>query len=594
MSKFEVIRAEDGFDLPPLNQEDGTSFGYADRWQVGMTPDGKYLTDYADWEARDIFDMISKDYKAKQIENVLSLPIMSAEYQITAGKGDTGEATWLQDYWDADFYQGGCRTSLDQIIGLCTSAFYYKRSYFEKVWTKGTGAFEGKFVYGDVAFRPQTTCRLMREPITGRYAGFEQEGYYVGPEIAKSAKWPIQIEPNRAFVFTHGTRKDPLNGVSDMEVAFWAYKTKQKILMLWFQFVQAVSLPRIVVKATDDGTAKQVGREVARLKSSGVLPIAVPAGPSSVSIDVLDISGKGHEQFKEIIQWLDNAAVQSILAGFLDLTAGNASQNPSYALSADASDFFLQSLEAKTRELEDQIRTNLFAPLIFANFGKDAVVPRLQFEPLNDIDKAAALQLLTAAMAMPPGGPVPSSFVAGLAEQVSNYLGLDGNEMKEAFKSSFDAAAAQAKAEALATQAPGAGSDTGQAIAGLAGAVGAASQAVAAGVDPRTASKAAQEAHGADSKVAADNAKAAGDTRKLVAKHIAGALKAKTGGDVTLSHPSNPEADRETEQIRARRGAYTSPHKFKSAKWTHPNSHPRCSLCGDEEPIGGICAGYGK
>jgi len=33
------------------------------------------------------------------------------------------------------------------------------------------------------------------------------------------------------------------------------------------------------------------------------------------------------------------------------------------------------------------------------------------------------------------------------------------------------------------------------------------------------------------------------------------------------------------------------PHKFQAAKWTHPNGHPRCILCGDEERTGGMCSG---
>jgi hypothetical protein len=321
-----------------------------------------------------------------------------------------------------------------------------------------------------------------------------------------------------------------------MEVAFWAYKTKQKILLLWFQFLQAVALPRVVVKAQDEGTAKQVANEVARLRSSGVLPLAAPGGPSSVGIEVLDLSGRGHEQFKEVIQWLDNAATQSILAGFLDLTSSANTGTGSYALSNDASDFFLQSLEAKTRELEDQIRQNLFAPLIFANFGTEASVPRLQFEPLNDIDKESAISLLQSAMASPPGGPVPTAFIAGLAEQVSNYLGLDGNEMRQAFKESFDAAAAQAKAEAMANSAPGASTPGGLEVAGLAGATKAAEQAIKAGVNPRTAHAQARRAVGADAKRSAVAEKTHQARGALIAKHTANSLKAKTGGDVTLSH----------------------------------------------------------
>ena len=532
MAKFQIVKPE--VDLPVFNREEGTAFGWFDRWQVGTTPDGKYITDYADWEARDLFEMLAKDYKAKQIENVLSLPVMSAEYSITGGKGDTGEAEWLNNFWEADPFQGGPITSLDQIIGLCTSAFYYKRAYFEKVWVKGRGPFEGKFVYGDVAFRPQTTCRIMRDPKNGRYKGFEQEAYYMGPEISQPSKWPIQVLAKNAFVYTHGTRKDPLNGVSDMEVAYWAYKTKQKILLLWFQFLAGVALPRTIVTAQDEGTAKQVAREVSRLRNSGVLPVGAPSGPDSIKIDTLDVSGKGHEQFKEVIQWLDNAATSSILAGFLDLTSTANEGRGSYALSNDQSDFFLQSLEGKTRELERQIRQDLFAPLIFLNFGRDAVVPYLQFEPLNDIDKANAITLLQTAMTAPPGGPVPSSFVAGLAEQVSNYLGLDGSQMAGDFKESFDAAAAQAKAQALASTAPGAGSPVGQQVAGLAGAVSAAHKAVSAGATDKGTMKRLQQAHATDQKLAAQQTAQQGQMHEVIRRTTEDSLKAKTGGTKTL------------------------------------------------------------
>lgn len=30
-------------------------------------------------------------------------------------------------------------------------------------------------------------------------------------------------------------------------------------------------------------------------------------------------------------------------------------------------------------------------------------------------------------------------------------------------------------------------------------------------------------------------------------------------------------------------------HRFKSAKWTHPNGHPRCLICGSDSPVGGVC-----
>lgn len=535
MGSVVAIRADDGFDLPRLGVEDGTSYGWFDRWHVGMTPDGKYLTDYSDWEARDMHEMLKKDYKAKQIENVLTLPITSAEHSIEASQGDKGEAEWLKKFWEADSLSGGCRTSLDQILGLMTSAFYYRRAYFEKVFAKGRGQFEGKYIYEDVCWRPQTTCRLMRDPKNGRFMGFEQEPYFIGSGIVNSGKWPIQIKPNRAFVYTHGTRRDPVNGTSDMEVAFWAWKTKQKVLLLWFQFLQSVALPRVVVKSGDLETSKGVAREIARLKNSGVLPVSAPGGPDSVAIDPMDMSGKGSEQFQAVISWLDQCATNSVLAGFLDLTNRGMPQDGagSYALSKDASDFFLQSLEAKTKEIADQIRRQLFAPLIYANFGKDAAVPYLHFEPLNDIDKATAIELLKSAMAAPPGGPVPTSFVAELAGQVAKYLGMDSEETRDAFKKSFDAAAAQAQAKALA-ESPGGGSPIGQAVAGISGAVSAAKAAVDAGLKPKSVLKDAKKAAAKDGAVHDATNKRVNDMHSTLTKHAHAVVAAKTNGAVTL------------------------------------------------------------
>lgn len=525
-----LVREDDGFEpisKRNLDREEGTSFGYFDRLNIfGTTPDGKLVTDMSDWHARDLHEMLEKDYKAKQIQNVLALPISSAEWKIEPVEGDSGEAKWLNDYWTADHFSGGPRTSLDAIIDLMTSAFWYKRAYFEKIWTKGSGKFEGKVVYDDLAWRPQTTCRLVRDPHNGRFRGFEQEAYYLGPEISKPGKWPIFIKPERAFVFTHGSRRDPLNGSSDMEVAFWAWKTKQKILLLWFQFLQSVSLPRVVVKSPDQDTSNVVAKEIARMKSSGVLPVSVPGGADSVNIDVLDVSGKGAEQFMAAINWLDQAATQSVLAGFLDLQTAAANGAGSYALSNDASSFFLQALEAKAREMEDQIRHSLFAPLIFHNFGPKASVPKLCFEPLNDIDKETAVDLLKTAMAAPPGGPIPTDFIGMLAGQVATYLGLEGEEVKEQFKKSFDAAAEAAAQEAAEAGETG---ETAQQIAGVGGAVKAASDAVKAGLNPE---KAYEEARAADGEAAKQTAaqKAEAEKRKKKRQEtLDKAVKAKTG-----------------------------------------------------------------
>jgi 8-oxo-dGTP pyrophosphatase MutT (NUDIX family) len=49
--------------------------------------------------------------------------------------------------------------------------------------------------------------------------------------------------------------------------------------------------------------------------------------------------------------------------------------------------------------------------------------------------------------------------------------------------------------------------------------------------------------------------------------------------------------EEETEKIREnqKKPEARVPHKFKAAKWTFKNGHPRCFTCGQEEPVSGTC-----
>ncbi len=73
----------------------------------------------------------------------------------------------------------------------------------------------------------------------------------------------------------------------------------------------------------------------------------------------------------------------------------------------------------------------------------------------------------------------------------------------------------------------------------------------------------------------------------------AGASKppAFSGEPKDASKKSKITAEKESENIKENkeRPENQKPHKFEAAEWTHPNGHPRCIRCGDEESIGGMC-----
>lgn len=83
--------------------------------------------------------------------------------------------------------------------------------------------------------------------------------------------------------------------------------------------------------------------------------------------------------------------------------------------------------------------------------------------------------------------------------------------------------------------------------------------------------------------------------RRLAGEHVAYS-EARLGHgvpstDVEAARKSNPAADAETERIKesAKSATAQGVHKFQAAQWTHPNGHPRCKVCGQEESISPEC-----
>jgi hypothetical protein len=90
--------------------------------------------------------------------------------------------------------------------------------------------------------------------------------------------------------------------------------------------------------------------------------------------------------------------------------------------------------------------------------------------------------------------------------------------------------------------------------------------------------------------------KAMGTHAKAIQAGRCADMAAEPSPSIDLSTKPNPGAAAETELIRRNREtpAGRAPHKFQPAKWTHPNGHPRCKLCGTEERIDGMCDGSAK
>lgn len=411
-----------------LQEANGTPFDPFERLFASF--DGGVAFAYTDDTAADYRAMLRREGKAAALEQILTLPIRGADWAITPDEGDSGQV---------ELVQACLGDKLDLIIDQMTSAVTYRRAFFETSWMMDPGE-SGALIYSEVALRPATGCEPGFDPQTGRYKGFRQRIVPVAGVWPKNTKdqdkvgagW-TEIKPNRAFVYVHGIHRDPINGVSDLETAHWYYTTKQKVMFLWFQFLEQQALPKMIVYGDDDVQGAKRADKLRDLKSSGIMGLERPPEPSMKTFELIESSGKGADQFQHAINYLDTMMSASVLAGFTDLTAAQGGSAGSYALSADQSEFFLKSRQAVADEMADAIRRDLFGPLVAFNFGVDASVPNIEIGPISKKQGENALEMLNSVVTA-VNLNVPHDFVDQLTIKCSAALGMDADQVKAAIE----------------------------------------------------------------------------------------------------------------------------------------------------------------
>jgi hypothetical protein len=385
-------------------------------WQ-GVDPiTGAWYDLTAEMAARDIDDFLRRDGRGRSVEQVLTLPLRAAPLTIKPGHGDTGEYELASESLDR------MRTPLPLIVGHGAESLVYRATFLETVFTVDRGLVE----YDSLAWRPPDACTLLRDPKTGRILGFRQN--------VPGETLPVKIPVNKAVIFLHGAHRDPVRGVSEMQVPYRCFLDKQKVRALWFIFLEGAALPRTIAH-TNSGDEEKVVASLVKLKNSGVAAV-----PNGTTVDTLDISGKGADQFKAAIAFLDSEMAQSILAGFLDLTSAAASGTGSYALSKDSRDLFTQAQDANAREIAGTIRSQVVGPLVRLNRGPDAVVPDVQLGPISGPTVEQMLTTLEA-LASPDTAP-PAEFVDELTIRVAGMFDLNVDKVTAAIRARSEAAAA--------------------------------------------------------------------------------------------------------------------------------------------------------
>lgn len=414
--------------------------------------------------------MFRRDGQCSALELVLTLPIREADYMIMPAKGDKGEMELVQQVLMSPDTEGGMRTPISQLIGQVTSAQVYRRSFFEKVWKLRDE--DGKVIYDKIAYRPPATCQARYNERTADPNGFRQQVWMFGAGASrtKGQKVPgyVDIPQIRSYIYTHAKHREPLTGASEMDIAYWCYQTKMKLLYLWYYFLENQAMQRVIVYGNDQPEANARADDIASLRGAGVVGLVHPPDGQK-AFEQLSNTGDAGAQFRDALGFLEGWQIGSVLAGFMGLTGAATGGRGSYALSQDQSSFYLKSRQAVAKEIAESITYDVIRPMIMLNFGPKAAFPHFKFGPLQD-EQIQALLTLFGQLAAAPVLHVPLPVLDLITERMASILQLDIDQVHQALKST-----ANQRAEQLAAQAPpGMPTQAAQAVGQLNGAANAA------------------------------------------------------------------------------------------------------------------------
>jgi len=462
-----------------LQQELGTQFDIGQRL-FAYYGDGDVF-DYGEYTSRDMKAMFSRDGICSAVELVLTLPIREADASIEPTKGDKGECDFAKSVLMSPDMEGGMQTPIQQLIGQITAAQVYRRSFFETTYKIRPD--DSKIIYDKVSFRPPATCQARYNDRSGVPNGFRQQVWLFGGNLMASSKQKVpgyvDIPKIRSYIYTHGKHREPLTGYSEMEISYWCYQTKMKLLYLWYHFLENQALPRVVVYGNDQPEANTRATDIAALKSSGVVGLIHPE-TGQKAFDVIESGNDNGKFFSDALGWLEGWQTHSVLAGFMALTGSATGGKGSYALSQDQSSFYLKSRQGVAKEIAESITLDLIRPLIVLNYGSKAAFPVWKFGPLQD-EQIQALLTLFGQLSSAPALHIPLQVLDLITERMASVLQLDVDQVHAALQTTASQRAEQLGAQAPPGMPPEAAAGVGALNGGVNAAVSIAQQAAARG-----------------------------------------------------------------------------------------------------------------
>ena len=316
---------------------------------------------------RIIEEMRRTDGAVKAALNAIKTPILATEWRIE------GEDDEIVDFVENSLFK--MKRSWKDFLREALAYFDFGHYVFEILWEMQ----DGKAVIADLA--PRIPRSIFRWRMSNGEPGITQ---IIRTDEFTKAYAEIPLE--KLLILTNDKEGDDVTGQSVLRAAYKHYKLKDVLYRI--QGIAAermgVGVPVITMPDGFGPADKQKAQELAanmRANEQGYMVL-----PSSQwKVEILTPQGRG-TQGADMIQTVNHhnsMILMTILASFLNLGQDGTG---SLALSKDLSSFFLKHVEDKCQYIAEQITQQVIKPMVKLNFGDDADVPELKFNPLGDID----------------------------------------------------------------------------------------------------------------------------------------------------------------------------------------------------------------
>lgn len=393
--------------------------------------EGDYNPDLSGQRGLEKYDEMRKaDAQVNAVLEAMGLPIRSTEWYIEAGKNEDGETDELCEEYRA-FVEEALFRKMEQAwddhirevltmlpFGFCAKEKVYTLGDDNKIWLKG------------LEMRKQVTIyKWEQEDGT---AGITQIlPTPVKMEDGKLKVW-TSVPASKILLFSYKREGDNYAGISVLRSAYRHWYIKD--VLYKFDAIrherQSVGVPYIELpdKATEEdrSLAIQILKDLRANEQTGVV---IPPG---WKFGFSDLQATNVSDVWKSIEHHNQMIAKNVLAMFMEIVGG---ENGSRSLSEDQSDFFLLSLEAVAKQIDDIHSRFCIPELLDLNFDVPATsyYPRLAHKKLGSVDYntfSSVLSTLISAGVVTVDDPL-EDFTRKLLDLPSKIRDLNDEEEEE-------------------------------------------------------------------------------------------------------------------------------------------------------------------